>query len=75
MQKKKSKNKDGLRINCIICGRPFSEAKELKQEGVVRNNADLVRQGVSALYQRIVDERLKTLRMKAFEQTEQADAP
>lgn len=75
MQEKRIKNKNGLRINCTIYGRLSTEAEELKHEGVVRNNADLVRQGVNALYQRMVDERLKTQRMKTFEQTETADFP
>ncbi len=65
------KKKDYLRINVQICGKPAEEAKELKQSGAVRNNADLVCQGIGVLYQKALDERLKTLRLKAFEQTEE----
>jgi len=67
------KNKDRLRINVTIRGQPAAQARELKQSGAVRNNADLVCQAISALYQRTVDERLKTLRLKAFEKTEESE--
>ena len=70
MERKKSK--DALRINVVIYDQPAAEARELKQDGVVKNNADLTRQGIHALYQRWVDERLKILRMKTFEQTEES---
>jgi len=45
------------------------QATELRQAGSVRNNADLVGQAISALYQRIVKERLKILRLKTLEKT------
>jgi hypothetical protein len=60
-----------LRLNITIYGQPAVWAKELKEEGIVRNNADLICQAVSALYQRFVDERLKILRLKTLERTEE----
>lgn len=64
-----NKRKDSLRINVTIHGQPVIEAQELKKTGIVRNNADLVRQGIIALYQRTVEERLKIMRLKALEKT------
>ena len=42
---------------------------ELRQAGFVQNNGDLLRQAISTLYQKFVDERLKVMRLKALERT------
>jgi len=60
---------DSLRVNITIHGQPATQAKELKQTGFVRNNADLLCQAISTLYQRFVDERMKILRLKTLERT------
>jgi len=52
---------------------PAIQAYELKKDGFVRNNADLVVRGVALLHERMVDERLKNLRLKAFEKQEEED--
>jgi len=69
----KTKTGDNLRINITLYGQPATRAKELKQLGFVRNNADLLCQAISTLYQRSVDERLKVLRLKTLERTEDND--
>jgi hypothetical protein len=66
---KETKTSDNLRINITLYGQPATQAKELKQSGFVRNNADLLCQAISTLYQRFVDERLKVLRLKTLERT------
>lgn len=66
---KETKTGDNLRINITLYGQPATQAKELKQSGFVRNNADLLCQAISTLYQRFVDERLKVLRLKTLERT------
>jgi hypothetical protein len=63
--------KVSLRLNTTVYGQPAVWAKELKDEGVIRNNSDLISQAISALYQRFVDERLKILRLKTLERTEE----
>jgi hypothetical protein len=68
-KQKKTKTGDNLRINITLYGQPATQAKELKQSGFVRNNADLLCQAISTLYQRFVDERLKVLRLKTLERT------
>jgi len=65
------RDRDCLGINVTIHGQPAVEARELEQAGAVRNNADLVCQAISALYQRMVEERLKILRLKTLEKTEE----
>lgn len=70
---KKTKTGDNLRINITLYGQPATQAKELKQSGFVRNNADLLCQAISTLYQRFVDERLKVLRLKTLERTGEDD--
>jgi hypothetical protein len=68
---KRTKTGDNLRINITLYGQPATQAKELKQSGFVRNNADLLCQAISTLYQRFIDERLKVLRLKALEGNEE----
>jgi hypothetical protein len=68
-KRKETKTSDNLRINITLYGQPATQAKELKQSGFVRNNADLLCQAISTLYQRFVDERLKVLRLKTLERT------
>jgi hypothetical protein len=70
---KETKTGDNLRVNITLYGQPATQAKELKQLGFVRNNADLLCQAISTLYQRFVDERLKVLRLKTLERTEDND--
>ena len=70
---KETKTSDNLRINITLYGQPATRAKELKQSGFVRNNADLLCQAISTLYQRFVDERLKVLRLKTLERTGEDD--
>lgn len=62
--------KESLRINTTLYGELSKKAKELKQLGVARNSADLIRLAVSCLYKQSVEDRLKTLRLKALEKTE-----
>jgi len=65
------KGTESLRVNVTIRGQPAVQARELKEIGAVRNNADLVCQAIAALYQRVLDERLKTLRLRALEKAEE----
>ena len=65
------KNGESLRINLTLHGQPAIQAKELKQLGFVRNNADLVNQAVTVLYQQVIDQRLKALRLKTLERDEE----
>jgi len=73
LKKLKTKTGDNLRINVTLYGQPATQAKELKQSGFVRNNADLLCQAISTLYQRFIDERLKALRLKTLERAEEDD--
>jgi pheromone shutdown protein TraB len=66
---KKAKCDDSLRINITLHGQPAIQARELRQAGFVQNNGDLLRQAISTLYQKFVDERLKVMRLKALERT------
>lgn len=63
--------KTSLRLNTTVYGQPAVWAKELKDEGVIRNNADLICQAISALYERFVNERLKILRLKTLEENKE----
>lgn len=69
----KTSSEQSLRINITIFGEPVSQAKELKQLGFVRSNSDLVIQGINTFYQQVVDQRLKTLRLKTLEKKEDED--
>lgn len=58
-------------VNAQAFTKPAAQARELKQLGFVRSNADLVSQAVNVLYQQVIDQRLKTFRLKALERVEE----
>ena len=52
-----------IRVNSWIKNPELArKLAELKQAGLVRSNADLIAQGIRLLYERLLDERLKTTR-------------
>jgi hypothetical protein len=68
---RKVENGESLRINLTLHEQPAIQAKELKQLGFARNNADLVSQAITVLYQQVIDQRLKALRLKTLERNEE----
>jgi hypothetical protein len=68
---KHEKSSENLRINLTLHGQPAIQAKELKQSGFVRNNADLVSQAITVLYQQVIDQRLKVFRLRTLEGNEE----
>ena len=69
MQEKK--NKECLRINCVIYGQRSIEGKELLKVGYARNRPDLVSQGIGCLYELWSNRKMQSLRLKTLENAEE----
>ena len=64
---KPAKTQETLRINITVEGLYAKWAKEIKEQGLATSNHDLVNQAIKALYNHVINERLKVARLQTLE--------
>lgn len=58
-----------VRVNTTVSGEPARILLELKARGIVLSNTDALKQGLIALYEKVLERDLAIARLRTLEQT------